>query len=159
MSTPDGFRRMHYHIFSFTAESIKSVSAHWKSGVCTTGGGSHPAFASNAYGSLCTGGDRCNQCVLLLFSAASVCACVCTCPGAMAPPCSRANRQLRAEVRTAPAVRPGCHTRLGSRTSHRNFSDSSWKCLEECGERENMETQQEQRNAFLLLHVATSKPL
>lgn len=52
-----------------------------------------------------------------------------TCPGVMDPPCSRANRELRAAVRTAEAVRPARHTRLGSRMSDRNFSDSSWKCL------------------------------
>lgn len=47
----------------------------------------------------------------------------------MAPPCSRASRQLRAEVRAAVAVRPACHTRLGSKMSHRNLSASSRKCL------------------------------
>lgn len=52
-----------------------------------------------------------------------------TCPDVMEPPCSRAKRELRAAVRTAEAVRPARHTRLGSRVSDRNFSDSSWKCL------------------------------
>lgn len=56
--------------------------------------------------------------------------CVFTCPAVMAPPYSRASRQLRAEVRTAAAVRPACHTRLGSRMLHRNFSASSQKRLE-----------------------------
>lgn len=57
------------------------------------------------------------------------CPSVNTCPGVMAPPCSTASRQLRAEVRTAAAMRPACHTRLGSRMSLRNLSESSWKHL------------------------------
>lgn len=52
-----------------------------------------------------------------------------TCCGATPPPCSSASRQLRAEVRRAAAVRPARHTRLGSSTSPRNFSDSSRKRL------------------------------
>src|SRR4029434_711104 len=68
-----------------------------------------------------------------------VCVCVCvsdklgslTCSVAMAPPVSRANRQLRAEVRMAAAVRPPCHTRLGSTHSHTNTSTCSWKRLRE----------------------------
>lgn len=131
---------MHDHIFSFTAESIRSVSADWGVVVCSTGDRSYPVFTSKAHESLCTGGNRCNQCVILCLCTGRwicrchmcvcVCVCVCTCPGVMAPPCSKASRQLRAEVRTAAAVRPACHTRLGSKTLHRNFSDSSRKCLE-----------------------------
>lgn len=70
-----------------------------------------------------------------------------TWPGVTAPPCSRASRQLRAEVRTAVAVRPARHTRLGSKTSHKNFSDSTRKCLEG-GEIKENGTREEQRKSF-----------
>lgn len=55
-------KRMHYHVFSFTAESIKSVSADWRLVVLSTRGGSQ---ASIAYVCLC-GGNRCNILHLLL---------------------------------------------------------------------------------------------
>lgn len=48
---------MHYHIFSFT-ESIKKISCRLE--IKSAGGSSHPACASSAYESLCTGGNRKN---------------------------------------------------------------------------------------------------
>lgn len=148
-------RRMHYHIFSFTAESIKKYfcrveirsiyySRWFISGAC--------------FQCLCTSFACTPVCHMCLYAMRCICGCapcsagVCTCPGVMALPCSRASRQLRAEVRTAAAVRPACHTRLGSRMSHRNFSDSLWKCLEEEREKHiDKIAQQDQRSHFPLI--------
>lgn len=93
---------MSHHNFSPAAESIRNVSAH-RSTVRVGELLSCPGRATNG--------------------------CKATCPGVIDPPCSRANRQLRAAVRTAEAVRPPRHTRLGSRTSDKNLSDSSLKWL------------------------------
>lgn len=96
-----GGNGMYHHSFSLAAESIWSVSAD-RSVFCTSG---------------------------LLSCAGRGDVCLLTCPGVKDPPCSRANRQLRAAVLTAEAIRPALHTRLGSRQSDKNFSDSSSKCL------------------------------
>lgn len=149
---------MHYHIFSFTESIKKFFPADWRSKVLE---GAHIRYVPPVLMSHSAQVEtEKTVCIILYMWWICWCPSVNTCPGVMAPPCSTASRQLRAEVRTAAAMRPACHTRLGSRMSLRNLSESSWKHLGWCtgrGEKDTISQQEYREDICFKYNTATGQ--